>query len=73
MGETSSIRINQTGYASTLPVCAAVVSDEKIILTDGAGKIIKTVDPIAPGIDEASIYRNSPAIFVGAYFSSLCK
>ncbi len=54
MGETSSIRINQTGYASTLPVCAAVVSDEKIILTDGAGKIIKTVDPIAPGIDEAS-------------------
>ena len=50
----SKIRINQTGYASSLPVQVAVLAAGPLTLSDSDGKVIKTVTPEPLAFDEAS-------------------
>ena len=50
----SKIRINQTGYASSLPVQVAVLAAGPLTLSDSTGKVIKTIIPDPLALDEAS-------------------
>ena len=50
----SAIRINQTGYAESLPVQVAVLSAEPVNVTDQSGNTVKSVNPGELPFDEAS-------------------
>lgn len=50
----SAIRMNQTGYAESLPVRVAVLGEGPLTLSDGDGKTVKTVSLQLPEPDEAS-------------------
>ncbi len=51
---SAAFRVNQVGYASSLPFFAAVLSDGPVRLTDASGKTIQTIEYDKPGLDEAS-------------------
>ena len=48
------IRINQTGYAESLPVQVAVLSAESVNVSDMDGNTVKTVNVADLPFDEAS-------------------
>ena len=48
------IRINQTGYHTSLNVRMAVLTDGPLTVTDESGNIVKTIEYEAPSFDEAS-------------------
>ncbi|MBR6380197.1 MAG: glycoside hydrolase family 9 protein [Lachnospiraceae bacterium] len=50
----SAIRMNQTGYAESLPVRVAVLGEGPLTLSDGDGKTVKSVSLQLPEPDEAS-------------------
>ncbi len=49
-----SIRVNQTGYAAGLPVCAAVITDTAVCLRDAEGCQIREWAPASVSVDPAS-------------------
>ncbi len=50
----SNIRINQTGYSSSLPVQVAVLGAGRLTLTDTQKNVIKSLELKEPPVDEAS-------------------
>ncbi len=48
------IRINQNGYAASLPVQVAVLETGTLIVSNETGDLLKTIDIDTPVIDEAS-------------------
>ena len=50
----SCIRLNQTGYAASLPVHAAVLAGGPVCLTDADGRTLKTLQIDPPPVDPAS-------------------
>jgi len=54
MSQLPLIRINQTGYADRLPVQVAVLEGGELVLCDGLGNSIKSVEVGEPAFDEAS-------------------
>ncbi|MCR4927433.1 MAG: hypothetical protein K5927_05580, partial [Lachnospiraceae bacterium] len=49
-----SIRIDQTGYASGLPVQVAALKGGTLNVFDAEGKLIKKIDGVTPAFDQAS-------------------
>ena len=52
--ETSVFRISQEGYAAGLPVCAAVLAAEPVLLKNAAGETLRRLCFDAPETDPAS-------------------
>ena len=52
--EHSAIRINQEGYTDSLPVSAAVLTDQPILLKNAAGETLRVFAPDPPRTDLAS-------------------
>ena len=52
--ETSVFRVNQEGYETGLPVCAAILTAEPVLLKNAAGEVIRRFSFEAPEPDPAS-------------------
>ena len=52
--QPSVFRINQSGYATGLPVTAAVLGDGPVILKNAAGETLRSIDYDTPQTDPAS-------------------